>query len=195
VRIAIGIARALEYLHTLTPQMIHRDLKSANVLLDEADNAKVADFGTVREGVKKGGEERTATHTFTGATVGTHGYMPCGYTRVSTLALAVCSDRRYLSSAAEYISQGHVSEKTDVYAFSIVLIELLTSKLCIEINALHCDGPELFTEMERFVDARAGAWPAETVTALAALAEECISYHARARPTAREVVCGLEALL
>ena len=56
--------------------------------------------------------------------------------------------------------------------------------------------PELFTEMERFVDARAGAWPAETITALAALAEECISYHARARPTAREVVsvvCGLRS--
>ena len=97
--------------------------------------------------------------------------------------------------AAEYTSQGHVSEKTDVYAFAIVLLELVTSLVCAEVNALHCDGPELFEETERFVDARAGAWPAEVVAALAGLAEQCISYHSRARPTAREVVLELEALL
>jgi serine/threonine protein kinase len=111
VHIAHGIACALEHLHGLTPQMIHRDLKvsarwysalpcrfrtqyllpvfccfncypvvsqTPNVMLDDRNNAKVADFGTVREGVRKGSgrTKGAATHTWTAAAVGTHGYMP-----------------------------------------------------------------------------------------------------------------------
>jgi serine/threonine protein kinase len=67
LRIAQDIACAVEHLHSLTPPMLHRDLKTANVLLDAAGNAKVADFGTVREGV---GEDRTHVST---AAVGTQG--------------------------------------------------------------------------------------------------------------------------
>jgi hypothetical protein len=64
------------------------------------------------------------------------------------------------------------------------------------VNRLHYDGPELFEEMgARFVDAAAGPWPAPTVAALAAVAEQCISNHARARPKAHEVVRRLEGLL
>jgi serine/threonine protein kinase len=96
VHIAFGIASALSYLHSLVPQMIHRyalhsrvwvvqarsaghsltpprrlrlscsDIKTANVLLDANGNAKVADFGTVHEGVKQGGSEGTRlTHAST----------------------------------------------------------------------------------------------------------------------------------
>jgi serine/threonine protein kinase len=73
VQIALGIVSALEYLHAMTPQQIHRDLKTQNVLLDAQGVAKVADFGTVRDfDVKKG----SATHTLTRAVVGTNGYMP-----------------------------------------------------------------------------------------------------------------------
>ena len=104
--------------------------------------------------------------------VGTRGYMP-----------------------PEYIQQGHVSEKLDMYAFAIVLVELLTSKPAIVVAGLHCDEPDLFTDMQRFADAKVGGWPAGTVEALAAIAEQCISYHARLRPTAREVVPRLAALL
>ena len=94
VRIALGIARALEFLHGLTPQMIHRDLKTPNVLLDEAGNAKVADFGTVREGIRKapGGTKGAATHTLTRAVVGTQGYMPS--TWMLFLQLAVLPSKR-----------------------------------------------------------------------------------------------------
>jgi serine/threonine protein kinase len=169
VWIALGIARALEYLHGLTPQMIHRDLKTPNVLLDDRDNAKVADFGTVREGVTKD----AATHTITGAAVGTNGYMPM-----------------------EYINHGQVSTKLDVYAFAIVLIELLTAKCGIEVARLHCDEPDLFSEITRYIDARAArAWPAASVKALAAIAEQCISFQARSRPEAGEVVSRLEELV
>jgi serine/threonine protein kinase len=59
LQIAVGIARALEHLHSLTPAMIHRDVKTQNVLLaqerctDWVANTKVSDFGTVREGVRE----------------------------------------------------------------------------------------------------------------------------------------------
>jgi serine/threonine protein kinase len=168
VQIAVGVASALEYLHALTPQQIHRDLKSQNILLDAQGVAKVADFGTVRDGVTKG----SATHTLTRAVVGTTGYMP-----------------------PEYITQGFVSDKLDIYAFAVVLVELLTGKAGIEVAALHCEEPDLFPEMQRYVDGRAGAWPPAVVTELAAAAEQCMSHHARVRPTASQVIRRLEALV
>ena len=134
----------------------------------------MADFGTVREGTRKGAGQTkgAATHTHTAAVVGTHGYMPL-----------------------EYITRGQVSDKLDIYSFAIVLIELLTSKVGIEVAALYCDEPDLFADMAQFVDAKAGAWPAATVRELAGVAEQCISQHPRVRPTASEVVPRLEALL
>jgi serine/threonine protein kinase len=155
--------------------MIHRDLKTPNILLDEHGNVKVADFGTVRAGVTQqgaGNAKNAATHTLTGAAVGTQGYMP-----------------------PEYITQGQVSEKLDMYSFAVVLIELMTSKTGIEVAGLHCGEPEMFAEMSRFVDARAGKWPVAIVAALAAIAEQCISYYASVRPPAREVIPKLEVLL
>ena len=97
--------------------------------------------------------------------------------------------------AAEYIEHGHVSDKLDMYAFAIVLLELMTSKPGMVVAGLHYDEPDLFTDMGRHVDAKAGDWPVATVEALAAVAEKCISIHARTRPHAREVVPRLEALL
>ena len=156
---------------------VGRDLKTPNVLLEDRGNglvAKVADFGTVREGTRKGagGTKEAATHTLTGARVGTHGYMP-----------------------NEYSAHGHVSDKLDMYAFAIVLVELLTSKGGLEVARLHCDEPDLFADMARYVDRRAGQWLEANVTELAAIAEQCVSFHARSRPHAHEVVPRLEALL
>jgi serine/threonine protein kinase len=68
----VGIASALVHLHSYRPQLLHRDLKTANVLLDGAGKAKVADFGTVREGpTKQSGD----THMQTERRVGTRVYM------------------------------------------------------------------------------------------------------------------------
>ena len=108
---------------------------------------------------------------------------------------AVCLTRVWRLLAAEYVSEGHVSEKLDIYSYAVVLLELLTSRPSIELVRLHCDGPELFTEMPRFMDARAGAWPARVVSDLGGLAQQCISYHARERPAAVAVVARLEAVL
>ena len=94
VQIAGDVAGALQHLHSLTPQMIHRDLKAANVLLDGVSGkAKVADFGTVREGVVQGPDGGTTlTHLVTGQVIGTPSYMApvrsgCVWCRALLLAL------------------------------------------------------------------------------------------------------------
>ena len=64
------------------------------------------------------------------------------------------------------------------------------------MTRLHCDEPDLFSEITRYIDARAArAWPAASVKALAAIAEQCISFQARSRPEAGEVVSRLEELV
>ena len=169
------------------------------MLLDAQGVAKVADFGTVRDfDVDKG----VATHTLTRAIVGTTGYMPRKFAHpcfcdLSVISSAVCLTLRYrlFGLPAEYTTQGIVSEKLDVYALAVVLVELLTGKTGMEVAALHCDGPELFEDMQQYLDARGGAWPGAAVVDLAALAEQCISYHARARPAAGEIVLRLTVLV
>jgi serine/threonine protein kinase len=168
VRIARQLASALEHLHALTPPMVHRDIKTPNVLLDELDDAKLCDFGTARDG--PGPSE--GTHLITALVVGTNGYMP-----------------------PEYTSQRHVSSKTDIYAFAVVLLELITGKSGRESVALHMEEPELFHEMQAHVDVQAGNWPAPTVQALATIVEQCISFQPQGRPAANEVALRLEALV
>jgi serine/threonine protein kinase len=112
--IASDVARGLEYLHVdAQPPIIHQDIKSANILLADIGGrlvAKVADFGAARfvpSLLKKtGGRGRGAdTHHSTVHVVGTKPYQPL-----------------------EYLQLGHVSEKTDAYAFGVVLLELLTGE-------------------------------------------------------------------
>lgn len=109
-------ARALCHLHSLDPPLIHRDIKTQNVLLNAFDGsevtdasvAKVADFGTVRADDTKrdDGVLQTSvkTHAFTKRIIGTSPYIP-----------------------NEYLRQGHVSEKTDAFAMGILIAELLIS--------------------------------------------------------------------
>jgi hypothetical protein len=135
LHIAQGILEALEFLHGLTPQMIHRDLKTPNVLLDASGNAKVADFGTVRMGVAPGAGTRV-THRVTKNAVGTRGYM-----------------------APEYHDHGQLSSRTDVYSFGVVLLELLMGLPAREVVGMLFDDRDFFDRMQEYKDPRAGAWP------------------------------------
>jgi serine/threonine protein kinase len=128
--------------------------------------------GTVREGAKIGEHGTVNTHALTGVIVGTKGYMP-----------------------PEYEKSGHVSEKTDSYAFSILLLELLTGRVGLAAASLQLEEPDLFEDMQQFVDVRAGAWPAAVVEGLAAVAEQCICMHARNRAAVTNVVPRLDGLL
>lgn len=101
MKIALDIARGLEYLHERChPAIIHRDLKSSNILLDCNFNAKISDFGlAVVNGPKKKNLKLS----------GTVGYV-----------------------APEYLLDGQLTEKSDVYAFGVVLLELLLGKKPVE---------------------------------------------------------------
>ncbi|RRT49796.1 hypothetical protein B296_00046014 [Ensete ventricosum] len=99
MRIAIGAARGLLYLHEqCNPKIIHRDVKAANILLDESFEAIVGDFGLAKL------LDRRESHVTT-AVRGTVGHI-----------------------APEYLSTGQSSEKTDVYGFGILLLELITGQ-------------------------------------------------------------------
>jgi serine/threonine protein kinase len=170
LRITLHILLALEFLHSLTPQMIHRDLKTPNILLDEAGNAKVADFGTVREGVVQGAGTRV-THIVTGNRPGTRGYM-----------------------APEYHGFGQVSTRTDVYSFGVILLELLMGLPAREVVDMLFDDRDFFDHMQDHTDARAGAWPKKVVKTLAGVAKGCSDYRPRDRATVQKVLPKVRAL-
>ncbi|XP_050206113.1 proline-rich receptor-like protein kinase PERK13 [Mercurialis annua] len=99
VRIAISSAKGLAYLHEdCNPKIIHRDIKSANILLDDNFEAQVADFGLARL------NDTTQTHVST-RVMGTFGYL-----------------------APEYASSGKLTDRSDVYSFGVVLLELITGR-------------------------------------------------------------------
>ncbi|CAI0420076.1 unnamed protein product [Linum tenue] len=99
LKIALGSAKGLAYLHEdCHPKIIHRDIKSSNILLDLNFEAKVADFGLAKLS--------TDNHTHISTRVmGTFGYL-----------------------APEYASSGKLTEKSDVFSFGVMLLELITGK-------------------------------------------------------------------
>ncbi|OEL33498.1 putative LRR receptor-like serine/threonine-protein kinase [Dichanthelium oligosanthes] len=104
-RIAVGAARGLLYLHEqCDPKIIHRDVKAANVLLDERHEAVVGDFGLAK--LLDHGDSHVTT-----AVRGTVGHI-----------------------APEYLSTGQSSEKTDVFGFGILLLELVTGQRALQLG-------------------------------------------------------------
>ncbi|KAK7360300.1 hypothetical protein VNO77_02284 [Canavalia gladiata] len=97
LKIAIGAARGLAFLHSSEKQVIYRDFKASNILLDGNFNAKISDFGLAKFGPS--GEQSHVTTRI----MGTYGY-----------------------AAPEYIATGHLYVKSDVYGFGVVLLEILT---------------------------------------------------------------------
>ncbi|CAH9103056.1 unnamed protein product [Cuscuta epithymum] len=102
LHIAIGTAQGLCYMHhSCSPPIVHRDVKSSNVLLDSEFNAKVADFGLARLLLKHG----EANTTLSSVAAGSFGYI-----------------------APEYAHTTKVNEKIDVYSFGVILLELVTGR-------------------------------------------------------------------
>ncbi|CAH8380178.1 unnamed protein product [Eruca vesicaria subsp. sativa] len=105
VKIALGSARGLAYLHEdCHPRIIHRDIKAANILLDFSFETKVADFGLAKL------SQDNYTHVST-RVMGTFGYL-----------------------APEYASSGKLSDKSDVFSFGVMLLELITGRPPVDLT-------------------------------------------------------------
>jgi serine/threonine protein kinase len=143
-----------------------------NATLDKTSVAKVADFGTAREDDRNAGNQlRTSamTHAFTRQVAGTTPYMP-----------------------NEYIQNGHVSEKTDAFAFGILVIEVLTNLKPIEARTL-VDDHEITTlpgVLNRY--AVQGGWPTRAAQLLSEVGTSC-TRGTKSRATVAGVMAQVEA--
>ncbi|XP_026443421.1 wall-associated receptor kinase 3-like [Papaver somniferum] len=171
VRIASEIAGALAYLHSQASMPIfHRDIKSTNILLDEKYKAKVSDFGISRSA------HIDSTHLTT-RVQGTFGYLD-----------------------PEYFHSSQFTDKSDVYSFGVVLVELLTGEKAI--SKIREEGLALYfikslkeNRLSEILDARVlNEGNTDDVLIVGKLAEKCLKYVGKKRPTMREVSHSLEGL-
>lgn len=167
MRVAIGegAARGIVYLHTQQERpLVHRDIKSANILLDEYFIPKVGDFGLVRLG---SGGTQTATLIKTTTVFGTSAYM------------------------APEAFRGDISVKMDTFSFGIVLLELLTGLPSYQEEREGCDLLSFIQESEaepgELLDEKAGEWDMDVATQLFALADQCTEAKKK-RPTMVETL-------
>ncbi|KAG5525975.1 hypothetical protein RHGRI_032310 [Rhododendron griersonianum] len=173
-RIALGSARGLAYLHDhCDPKIIHRDVKAANILLDEEFEAVVGDFGLAKL------MDYKDTHVTT-AVRGTIGHI-----------------------APEYLSTGKSSEKTDVFGYGVMLLELITGQRAFDLARLANDDDVMLLDwvkgllkekkLETLVDADLqGNYIDEEVEELIQVALLCTQGTAMERPKMSEVVRMLE---
>ncbi|KAM5554492.1 hypothetical protein ABKV19_022733 [Rosa sericea] len=177
LQIILGSAQGLAYLHEgLEVQVIYRDFKCSNVLLDENFKPKLSDFGLAREGPMLG-----HTHVST-AVVGTYGY-----------------------AAPDYIETGHLTTKSDVWSFGVVLYEILTGRRSLERNRPRTEQKLLEwvkqfpPESKRFglmMDPRLGSsYFSSAARKIAKLADSCLSKSAKDRPTMSQVVETLKQII
>ncbi|XVE61690.1 hypothetical protein DITRI_Ditri06bG0060200 [Diplodiscus trichospermus] len=170
LKIAQDAARGLAYLHEgMGFQIIFRDFKSSNILLDEQWNAKLSDFGLARLGPSEG-----LTHVST-AVVGTMGY-----------------------AAPEYIQTGRLTSKIDVWSYGVFLYELITGRLPIdkdrpknEQKLLEWIKPYL-SDVKKFrliLDPRLeGKYRLKSAQKLATVAKRCLVKNPKSRPKMSEVL-------
>ncbi|PIN25201.1 Serine/threonine protein kinase [Handroanthus impetiginosus] len=164
LNIALDVARGLEYLHSLAHlSFIHRDLKSANILLDDDFRAKVSDFGLVKLAPDR--ERSVATRL-----AGTFGYL-----------------------APEYAVTGKITTKVDVFSFGVVLMELLTGLVALDEQRpeenrylaewfwqIKSNRESLIASIDPALDAKEDIY--ETIFSIAALAGHCTARDPNHRP-------------
>ncbi|KAK7252879.1 hypothetical protein RIF29_37134 [Crotalaria pallida] len=181
IQIALDVATGLDYLHSfISPPHIHKDLKSSNILLDNDFRAKVANLRLARSVEVHEGEQFPLTRHI----IGTRGYM-----------------------APEYLENGLVSTKVDVYAFGVLLLELLTGK---EVAAILTEDNKNLSQVlceivgekngkeriKEFMDpTMQGNYPLELAMFVVGIIDNCIEKDPESRPTMHEIVPSLSRTL
>jgi len=175
MKIALGAAKGLAFLHGGPKPVIYRDFKTSNVLLDAEYNAKLSDFG-----LAKAGPQGDKTHVST-RVVGTYGY-----------------------AAPEYVMTGHLTSKSDVYSFGVVLLEMLTGRRSMdkkrptgEQNLVAWARPYLNDRrrLYQLVDPRLGLnYCVKGVQKVAQICHYCLSRDSKSRPSMDEVIKQLTPL-
>ncbi|XP_051127999.1 serine/threonine receptor-like kinase NFP [Andrographis paniculata] len=165
LRIAIDVANGLQYIHEHTrPKVVHKDIKSSNILLDANMRAKIANFGLAKSGC----------NAITMHIVGTQGYI-----------------------APEYLADGVVSTKMDVFSFGVVLLELISGREAVDEhgNVLWATAGEVFerrsTKMRGWIDRCLVNEPIDSVVSVMAVAVACLNRDPAKRPSMVEIVYAL----
>ncbi|XP_057785242.1 LRR receptor-like serine/threonine-protein kinase FEI 1 [Salvia miltiorrhiza] len=168
LKIAIGSARGVAYLHhDCSPKIVHRDIKSSNILLDENLEPHVSDFGLAKLLVDEDAHVTTVV-------AGTFGYL-----------------------APEYLQSGRATEKSDVYSFGVLLLELVTGKRPTDptfvqrgLNVVGWMNTQ--KRVEDIVDRRCRDAAVETVEVLVEIAARCTDADPEERPSMQQVLQLLE---
>ncbi|CAN6581731.1 unnamed protein product [Malus baccata var. baccata] len=176
LRITLGSARGLAYLHELAnPPIIHRDVKSTNILLDEHLTAKVADFGLSKL-VNDSGKGHVSTQV-----KGTMGYLD-----------------------PEYYMTQQLTEKSDVYSFGVVMLELITARqpiekgkyIVCEVRLVMNKNDEEHYGLRELIDRNIrNSGTLIGFGRFLELAMQCVEESAADRPTMSEVVKAIETIL
>lgn len=182
MRISLGVATGIDYLHSYTsPPHVHQDIKSSNILLDGDFRAKIANFALTRSSEGEDNQFILTRHI-----VGTKGYM-----------------------APEYLEYGLVSPKLDVYAFGVLMTEILSGK---EVKLLYGEenedvplsdtlgavirGEDEEENLHKFMDpSYEGNYPLELVRFVLTLAIKCLRKDPTDRPSMNEIVQSLTIVL
>ncbi|KAK6149234.1 hypothetical protein DH2020_016759 [Rehmannia glutinosa] len=176
VKIAYGAAKGLEFLHEKChPSIVHRDVRSSNVLLFDDFVAKIADFSLTNQ------SSDTAARLHSTRVLGTFGY-----------------------HAPEYAMTGQITQKSDVYSFGVVLLELLTGRKPVD-HTMPKGQQSLVTwatprlsedKVKQCVDPKLNEeYPPKAIAKMAAVAALCVQYEADFRPNMTIVVKALQPLL
>ncbi|KAL3351220.1 hypothetical protein AABB24_019694 [Solanum stoloniferum] len=173
MKILLGTAKALAYLHeAIEPKVVHRDIKSSNILIDDDFNAKISDFGLAK--LLGAGKSHITTRV-----MGTFGYV-----------------------APEYANSGLLNEKSDVYSYGVVLLEAITGRDPVdygrpapEVNLV--DWLKMMVgskRSEEVVDPTIETRPSTTALKRALLTTlRCLDPDSDKRPTMSQVVRMLES--
>ncbi|XP_057749618.1 probable serine/threonine-protein kinase PBL17 [Arachis stenosperma] len=173
MKIALHAARGLAFLHGAERPIIYRDFKTSNILLDADFNAKLSDFGLAKDG-PMGDQTHVSTRV-----MGTYGY-----------------------AAPEYVMTGHLTARSDVYGFGVVLLELLIGRRALdksrpsrEHNLVEWARPLLNhnKKLLKILDPKIeGQYSSKTAIKVANLAYQCLSQNPKGRPLMSQVVEILE---